>query len=119
METNYDAAPHTADVDDTAKALLALSLINQHVSPDIMIKVFESKDHFTTFGSERDPSLTSNLHVLLCLLKQPELSDYNSQILKTTLFICQWWWDSDHHVKDKWVCLAWHLVEALTNTFRI
>ncbi|EXM20358.1 hypothetical protein FOTG_11724 [Fusarium oxysporum f. sp. vasinfectum 25433] len=36
-------APHTADVDDTAKALLALSLVNQPVSPDIMIKVFEGK----------------------------------------------------------------------------
>ncbi|PNP74699.1 hypothetical protein FNYG_12035 [Fusarium nygamai] len=95
-------APHTADVDDTAKALLALSLVNHPSSPDTMIKVFEGNEHFTTFGSERDPSLTSNLHVLLCLLKQPELSKYHSQILKTTLFICRWWWDSDHHVKDKW-----------------
>ncbi|KAG4271064.1 ent-kaurene synthase [Fusarium proliferatum] len=116
-------APHTADVDDTAKALLALSLVNQHVSPDIMIKVFESKEHFTTFGSERDPSLTSNLHVLLCLLKQPELSDYNSQILKTTLFICQWWWDSDHHVKDKWNLSHLYptmlLVEAFTEVLHL
>ncbi|KAF5708818.1 gibberellin cluster-kaurensynthase [Fusarium globosum] len=116
-------APHTADVDDTAKALLALSLVNQHVSPDIMIKVFESKDHFTTFGSERDPSLTSNLHVLLCLLKQPELSDYSSQILKTTLFICQWWWDSDHHVKDKWNLSHLYptmlLVEAFTEVLHL
>jgi len=84
-----------------------------------MIKVFEGKHHFTTFGSERDPSLTSNLHVLLSLLKQPNLSQYHPQILKTTLFICQWWWDSDHHVKDKWVSSASHLVEALTNTSRI
>ncbi|CAJ0544161.1 Ff.00g034780.m01.CDS01 [Fusarium sp. VM40] len=57
-------APHTADVDDTAKGLLALSLLYQHVSPDAMIRVFEARDHFTTFGSERDPSLTSNLHHL-------------------------------------------------------
>ncbi|KAF5618361.1 ent-kaur-16-ene synthase [Fusarium sp. NRRL 52700] len=116
-------APHTADVDDTAKALLALSLVNRHASPDIMIKVFEGKEHFTTFGSERDPSLTSNLHVLLCLLKQPNISQYHSQILKTTLFICQWWWDSDHHVKDKWNLSHLYptmlLVEAFTDVLHL
>ncbi|KAF5247655.1 hypothetical protein FANTH_6278 [Fusarium anthophilum] len=116
-------APHTADVDDTAKALLALSLVDQHASPDIMIKVFEGKDHFTTFGLERDPSLTSNLHVLLSLLKQPNLSKYHPQILKTTLFICQWWWDSDHHVKDKWNLSHLYptmlLVEAFTEVLHL
>ncbi|EXL70639.1 ent-kaur-16-ene synthase [Fusarium oxysporum f. sp. conglutinans race 2 54008] len=116
-------APHTADVDDTAKALLALSLVNQPVSPDIMIKVFEAKDHFTTFGSERDPSLTSNLHVLLSLLKQPKLSQYHPQILKTTLFICQRWWGSDHHVKDKWNLSHLYptmlLVEAFTDVLHL
>ncbi|KAK7418727.1 hypothetical protein QQX98_003745 [Neonectria punicea] len=95
-------APRTADVDDTAKGLLALSLLGRHVRPDAMIKVFEGRDHFTTFGSERDPSLTSNLHVLLCLLHQPDVSQYHSQIVKATLFICRWWWDSDSRVKDKW-----------------
>ncbi|KAF5658386.1 gibberellin cluster-kaurensynthase [Fusarium denticulatum] len=116
-------APHTADVDDTAKAILALSLVNESVSPDIMIKVFEGKEHFTTFGSERDPSLTSNLHVLLCLLKQPNLSQYHPQILKTTLFVCQWWWDSDHHVKDKWNLSHLYptmlLVEAFTEVLHL
>ncbi|KAG5795389.1 hypothetical protein H9Q69_005586 [Fusarium xylarioides] len=116
-------APHTADVDDTAKALLALSLVNQPVSLDIMIRVFEGKDHFATFGSERDPSLTSNLHVLLCLLKQPDLSQYHPQILKTTLFICRWWWDSDHHVKDKWNLSHLYptmlLVEAFTEVLHL
>ncbi|KAF4431009.1 ent-kaur-16-ene synthase [Fusarium acutatum] len=116
-------APHTADVDDTAKALLALSLINQPVSPEIMIKVFEGEDHFTTFGSERDPSLTSNLHVLLSLLKQPSLTKYHPQILKTTMFICQWWWDSDQHVKDKWNLSHLYptmlLVEAFTDLLHV
>ncbi|KAF5576188.1 ent-kaur-16-ene synthase [Fusarium pseudoanthophilum] len=116
-------APHTADVDDTAKALLALSLVNHPFSPNTMIKVFEGKEHFTTFGSERDPSLTSNLHVLLCLLKQPDLSQYHSQILKTTFFICQWWWDSDNHVKDKWNLSHLYptmlLVEAFTEVLHL
>ncbi|KAG5960164.1 hypothetical protein E4U57_000255 [Claviceps arundinis] len=111
-------APHTADVDDTAKALLALKLSGQHVSPDTMIKIFERKDHFTTFCTERDPSLTSNLHVLLCLLHQPAVSQYSSQIVKATRFICQVWWHNDHRVKDKWnlshLYPSMLLAEALT-----
>ncbi|KAF5655117.1 gibberellin cluster-kaurensynthase [Fusarium heterosporum] len=121
--TNNDIAPHTADVYDTAEALLALSLVDRHASPDIMIKVFEGKNHFTTFGLERDPSLTSSLHVLLSLLKQLNLCQYHLQILKTTLFICQWWWDSDHHVKDKWNLSYLYptmlLVEAFTEVLHL
>jgi len=90
-------------VDDTAKALLALSMLDQPVSPDHMIKAFEKPNHFATFESERDPSFTSNCHVLLALLHQPDLNRYHSQILKTASFICEFWWNSDHHVKDKWV----------------
>ncbi|KAI1877568.1 hypothetical protein JX265_003576 [Neoarthrinium moseri] len=95
-------APRTADVDDTAKGLLALSLLGYHVGPDQMIKVFEGQNHFTTFGSERDPSFTSNCHVLLALLRQPDVSSYRSQIRKTIIFISEWWWYNDHHIKDKW-----------------
>lgn len=72
-----------------------------------MINVFEGKNHFTTFGAERDPSLTSNLHVLLCLLHQPTVSQYNSQIVKATRFVCETWWSSDYRVKDKWVSAEW------------
>ncbi|KAG5979881.1 hypothetical protein E4U55_004661 [Claviceps digitariae] len=111
-------APHTADVDDTAKALLALKLSGQQISPDTMIKTFEGKEHFTTFGAERDPSLTSNLHVLLCLLHQPAVSQYSSQIVKATRFICKMWWSSDYRVKDKWnlsyLYPSMLLVETLT-----
>ncbi|KAJ4314597.1 hypothetical protein N0V84_008821 [Fusarium piperis] len=88
-----------------------------------MIKVFEGQDHFTTFGSERDPSLTSNLHVLLCLLHQPDLSRYHSQILKTTVFTSRWWWDSDYRIKDKWHLSHLYptmlLVEAFTELLHL
>ncbi|KAF4466431.1 ent-kaur-16-ene synthase [Fusarium albosuccineum] len=116
-------APRTADVDDTAKGLLALNLAGRPVSPDTMIQVFEGQTHFTTFGSERDPSLTSNLHVLLCLLHQPDISRYLSQILKTTFFACRWWWDSDFRIKDKWHLSHLYptmlLVEAFTDLLRL
>ncbi|KAM4061076.1 ent-kaur-16-ene synthase [Hirsutella rhossiliensis] len=98
----FAIAPRAPDVDDTAKGLLALSLLDHQVSPDRMIEGYEGQDHFITFGSERDPSLTSNCHVLVALLHQPDVSCYHSQILKTTKYICGHWWSSDCHVKDKW-----------------
>ena len=91
------------DVDDTAKGLLALSLLGEPVSPDPMIKVFEADDHFRTFGEERDPSFTSNCHVLQALLNEKDVCRYSSQILKTTEFICNFWWRNDGQLKDKWV----------------
>ncbi|KAK2038157.1 hypothetical protein LZ31DRAFT_435584, partial [Colletotrichum somersetense] len=95
-------APRAPDADDTAKGLMALGLMGRHVAADKMIEVFEGRNHFTTFGSERDPSLTSNCHVLLALLKQPEISRYYPQILKTATFICDYWWASEGRIRDKW-----------------
>lgn len=68
-----------------------------------MIEVFEGRNHFTTFGFERDPSLTSNCHILLALLRQPAPSEYQPQILKTANFICEYWRASDNRIRDKWV----------------
>ncbi|KAK2035800.1 hypothetical protein LZ31DRAFT_636876 [Colletotrichum somersetense] len=95
-------APRAPDADDTAKGLMCLHMMGRHVSPDRMIKVYEGRDHFTTFGSERDPSLTTNCHVLLALLQQPDTSPYHSQIIKTASFICNYWWASEGYVRDKW-----------------
>ncbi|TLD24149.1 hypothetical protein PspLS_06364 [Pyricularia sp. CBS 133598] len=95
-------APRAPDADDTAKGLMALELMGRHISPDQMIKVFERGNHFTTFGAERDPSLTSNCHVLLCLLRQPNVSQYYPQIIKTAAFICEYWWASQGRIRDKW-----------------
>jgi hypothetical protein len=100
------------DVDDTAKGLLALRLLGktEGVSPKAMIKVFERADHFTTFGSERDPSFTSHCHVLLALLAQKNVAEYTPQIEKAVRFMCKAWWKSDYRIKDKWVSLLSYLV---------
>ncbi|KAH6625504.1 ent-copalyl diphosphate/ent-kaurene synthase [Boeremia exigua] len=97
-------APRAVDVDDTAKGLLALRLLEktEGVSPKVMIKVFERADHFTTFGSERDPSFTSHCHVLLALLAQENVAEYAPQIEKAVKFMCNAWWTSDYRIKDKW-----------------
>ncbi|KAF4950621.1 hypothetical protein FSARC_13126 [Fusarium sarcochroum] len=119
----FELAPRAPDVDDTAKALLALSMLDWQMSPDPMIKAFEKSDHFATFGSERDPSFTSNCHVLLALLYVKDISQYGSQILKTTSFLCDFWWESDYLVKDKWHLSRLYptmlLVDAFTELLRV
>ncbi|KAF2223849.1 copalyldiphosphate/kaurene synthase [Elsinoe ampelina] len=119
-------APRTADVDDTAKGLLALTSMrrNTPADPRPMIKVFERDDHFTTFGSERDPSFTSNCHVLLSLLAQEsDLCPYRAQIHKATKFLCDFLFYRDGPVKDKWHMTSSYpsmlLVEAFSELLRL
>ncbi|KAI8930442.1 hypothetical protein NX059_012393 [Plenodomus lindquistii] len=118
-------APRAVDVDDTAKGLLALRLLgkDEGVSPKAMIKVFERADHFTTFGSERDPSFTSHCHVLLALLAQENVADYTPQIEKAVRFMCKAWWQSDYRIKDKWHLSHLYptmlLVEAFTDVLAL
>nr|CAP07655.1 copalyldiphosphate/kaurene synthase [Sphaceloma manihoticola] len=119
-------APRTADVDDTAKGLLALTSMRRygHADPKPMIKVFEREDHFTTFGSERDPSFTSNCHVLLSLLAQEsDLPLYRAQIYKATKFLCDFLFYRDGPLKDKWHMTSSYpsmlLVEAFSELLRL
>ncbi|KAH7389953.1 Ent-kaur-16-ene synthase [Pyrenochaeta sp. MPI-SDFR-AT-0127] len=97
-------APRAIDVDDTAKGLLALSLLqlDADVSAAPMISIFEAEDHFRTFLGERDPSFTSNCHVLLALLHRQDKAKYLPQIIKTAKYLSNVWWDCDGEVKDKW-----------------
>jgi len=67
-----------------------------------MIKSFESLTHFRTYISERNPSFTANCNVLSALLAQTNLSWYSAQILKIVSFLCDYWWDNDGYIKDKW-----------------
>ncbi|KAF2129174.1 Ent-kaur-16-ene synthase [Dothidotthia symphoricarpi CBS 119687] len=97
-------APRAVDVDDTAKGLLTLSLLDmdEGVSPAPMVAIFEAENHFRTFGAERDPSFTSNCHVLLALLQRADRDQFLPQIKKVVSFLCQSWWDCDGLIKDKW-----------------
>ncbi|KAI9148470.1 Copalyl diphosphate synthase [Paramyrothecium foliicola] len=91
-----------ADVDDTAKCITCLRRLGKVASPDAMIKYFETKTHFRTYNSERNPSLTANCNVLVAFLEQPDVSQYSVQILKLVTYLCDCWWESDKFVKDKW-----------------
>ncbi|PYH68077.1 uncharacterized protein BO88DRAFT_343363, partial [Aspergillus vadensis CBS 113365] len=90
------------DADDTAKALLLLRLLGLQACPDSLIGKFESHDHFLTFGIERNPSISTNAHILLALLHMENNSTYIFQIEKCVRFLCRAWWESDGFLQDKW-----------------
>ncbi|RHZ63609.1 terpene synthase family protein [Aspergillus thermomutatus] len=91
-----------ADADDTAKALLAVSLLDKPVSAHGLIEEFEGPSHFRTYHGERDPSFTANCNALLALLSRPDASTFVTQIQKAAAFLCDVWWTADSHIGDKW-----------------
>ncbi|KAL4871888.1 hypothetical protein BDV12DRAFT_194031 [Aspergillus spectabilis] len=91
-----------ADADDTAKALLAVSLLDKPLSTRGLLDEFEGPTHFRTYHSERDPSFTANCTVLLALLSRSDASKLATQIQNPTAFLCDIWWIADGHTGDKW-----------------
>lgn len=103
-KTETLAAPQmVGDADDTAKAILTLTLLGRTADPTSMIERFESASYFRTFDGERDSSFSANCNVLSSLLHMPEPMKYHSQILKATIFLCDTW--DREAVRDKWVSL--------------
>ncbi|MCJ1245726.1 hypothetical protein MMC30_002930 [Trapelia coarctata] len=90
-----------ADADDTAKAILSLSLLGKtSVSPDQLIAKFDNGVYFDTYVEESNPSFSANCNVLNALLHHPLPSQYTAQISRATEFLCNAWY---HGVlKDKW-----------------
>ncbi|KAI1500522.1 terpene synthase family protein [Biscogniauxia marginata] len=90
-----------ADVDDTAKGLLSLSLL-------------DAKDRGKT-----NPSFSANCNVLLALIHERDPIRFLPQILKTAQFLCTYWWDTDDSIRDKWNLSHLYptmlLVEALSD----
>ncbi|OJJ82720.1 uncharacterized protein ASPGLDRAFT_59136 [Aspergillus glaucus CBS 516.65] len=91
-----------ADADDTAKALISVSMLGDPVPATGLLSEFEGKTHFRTYQGERDPSFTANCNALLALLSQPDLPALAPQIEKATTFLCDTWWEADGHIGDKW-----------------
>lgn len=91
-----------ADVDDTAKTILTLNLLERATSPDEMVEHFKSNEgHFRTYPGERDPSFSANCNVLKALLQDPHVEKYEHHIATIAGFLCDSWWSGA--VNDKWV----------------
>ncbi|KAI9925901.1 hypothetical protein MW887_005707 [Aspergillus wentii] len=107
-----------ADVDDTAKSILTLSLLGHPTSHQGLLSKFEAETHFRTYDRERNPSLSANCNALVCLLAQPNVADLTPQIIKIASFLTRTWW-SDNNLEDKWNLSQFYpcmlVAEALSN----
>ena len=70
-----------------------------------MLTAYEKDEHFATYATERNPSFSANCNVLSALLHTPESELYTSSIEKAVKFLCEYWWESDGFIRDKWVPL--------------
>ncbi|KAJ5352428.1 hypothetical protein N7452_001402 [Penicillium brevicompactum] len=89
------------DPDDTAKSLSTLYLLGAPYSPDALLRTYEGESHFFTYPQERNPSVSVNANVLMCLLHLSQDADHNMAIEKCVRYLCNRWWDG--LLQDKWV----------------
>ena len=94
------------DADDTARALLCMSLIGRDVNPTAMISMFDAGKHFKTYEFERNSSFSANCNVLRALLQLQSVDKYTSLIYRSSLYLCDTYQAGPLH--DKWVC--YHLL---------
>jgi halimadienyl-diphosphate synthase len=88
------------DVDDTAVLLLLFTRARKQIDTDIF-QLFETADYFQTYIFERNPSVTSNAHVLSVLRAYPSTPERRRMIVKIVHYLTQsvtdgGYWD------DKW-----------------
>jgi hypothetical protein len=97
-----------SDADDTARTILTLSLLGLEVDCKAMTKTFELRSWFMTYPGERDPSFSANCNILNALLHVSDRMEYQNQIIKILIFICDLW--DKGSVQDKWVStVIYHL----------
>jgi hypothetical protein len=73
-----------------------------------MIDAFEGTENYFTYVKERDPSISTNAHVLQALILYSSGADYSDSIEKCARFLCKAWWNSHGLVRDKWVSRSGH-----------
>ena len=96
-------APYVeSDADNTAKAISTLALLGRSASPQGLILRYETREYFKTFTHDRNPSFSTNCHVLKALLNLvPENSEQMPQIEKLIKFLCNCWWTTNGRIEDQ------------------
>ena len=99
----FDAAPAAIpDADDTAKAILTLSLLGKSVSAKSVVDMFKAEQgYFRTYLMEPNISFSANCNALQALLHASDMDKHSQAILETTSFLCEAWFLGA--IKDKWV----------------
>ncbi|KAL1984156.1 hypothetical protein VTN96DRAFT_9461 [Rasamsonia emersonii] len=106
-----------SDADDTAKAILTLNCLGKAVSPDSLIREYETLTHFRTYAFERDPSFSANFNVLIALLHVSDPAKYCPQIEKCARFLCKLAWETDGFVRDKWNLSRYYSIMLMVQAF--
>ncbi|KAI8959964.1 Ent-kaurene synthase [Daldinia sp. FL1419] len=101
-----------SDADDTAKAILALNLLDRPTACDSMIGAFESKTHFKTYSHESTASFSANCNVLNAILQSADPSRHLPQVNKALGFLCQTW--DKGNLSDKWAKLQYSMMLLAT-----
>ena len=89
------------DADNTAQTISTLCLLGRSVSPQELINRYETREHFKTYTEDRDPSFSTNCHVLQSLLHLlPSNTQLVPRIEKCVRFICSAWWTTNGQIED-------------------
>lgn len=59
------------------------------MSVDPLLKTYQAEAYFKTYPGERNPSISVNCNVLICLLTRDNPALYSAQITKILLFVCR------------------------------
>ncbi|KAI1170438.1 Ent-kaurene synthase [Nemania sp. FL0916] len=80
------------DVDDTARCMLALTLLDAHIDQAALINELEERvNHFESYKFKSTTCVSANCSILLMLLTSPNVDQYISQIEKALTLICRCW----------------------------
>ncbi|KAK8043770.1 hypothetical protein PG994_012608 [Apiospora phragmitis] len=103
------------DADDTAMTITALQHLGVSLDLNPLFNMFESETHFRTYEAERNPSISANCNVLICLLSRDDRGEYVPKILKALRFVCSQIMAGKHQSELYWVKL---LSQAFSLLFR-
>ncbi|KAL8784071.1 MAG: hypothetical protein Q9213_004198 [Squamulea squamosa] len=90
-----------ADGDDTAKAITTLNILGTSASTQPLITHFGGGGYFYTYPGERNPSLSTNCHVLKALVTAADCNVHIGQEVKVTHYLRTSAWT--RQIEDKWV----------------
>ncbi len=100
MGLAWTAESTVTDADDTSVALLVLTRQGRTMDTGIF-ELFETADYFQTFVYERDPSVTTNAHILSALRLYPSTPERRRMIVKIVQYLRQAMVNGEHW-QDKW-----------------
>ncbi|KAJ5218245.1 uncharacterized protein N7498_000344 [Penicillium cinerascens] len=91
------------DSDSTAMALKTVyHSPGTRLSAQNMINAFEGEKNYFTYSGERDPSISSNAHVLQALVLDSAAMKHTASIEKCARYLCETWRNANKLVRDKW-----------------